>query len=320
VRANSLVKIDVKSHRVVADVPLGAQPGLVVSGDGGVWVGDDQHPEVLRVDATTLAVDRQPLPIDPAELAFGSHTLWVYDPLDSGVAEVDPDLTQNVLPTLIKLPNCLTEQSLQYISGRYGCKLGGIAVGGDGSVWIGRPVIGGRANPAGGAIWKIDPMLTSPTATLTVRHAAAARLAYGGGSIWTSSWYGDAGVSQVDATTPRVIKTWPVPVGHFGSSQNLGPTWGFGYAWLVSRSGDLLKLGSQSNEEGLRGFVGNVSLPPGSQEVAACNGFLWVTSGAGTLKQINPYTPAVVNTYRLGHPAYGVTCTQDHIWVSVTSP
>lgn len=71
---------------------------------------------------------------------------------------------------------------------------------------------------------------------------------------------------------------------------------------------------------GQRGFVGSVSLPPGSQEVAACNGFLWVTSGAGTLKQINPYTAKVVNTYRLGHPALGVGCTQDHIWVSVTSP
>ena len=105
VRANSLVKIDVKSRRVVADVRLGAQPGEVVSGDGGVWVADDQHPEVLRVDATTLTVDRQGVPIDPAELAFGSHTLWVYDPLDSGVAEVDPDLTQNVLPTLFSLPN-----------------------------------------------------------------------------------------------------------------------------------------------------------------------------------------------------------------------
>jgi class 3 adenylate cyclase/streptogramin lyase len=315
VRANSLVKIDVKSRRVVADVRLGAQPGEVVSGDGGVWVADDQHTEVLRVDATTLTVDRQGVPIDPARLAFGSHTLWVYDPLDSSVAEVDPDLTQNVLPTLIPLPKCLTKQSLRIIGGRYGCRLGGIAVADDGSVWIGRQA-------AGGAIWKLDPTSASPTATLTVRDAVAARLASGGGSIWTSSWYGNAQASQVDATTEQVIKTWPEPGGGgSGSSQNPGLTWGFGYAWLVSPpNGDLLKLGSQRNEVGSRGFVGNVPLPPGSQEVAACNGFLWVTSNAGTLKQINPYTGDVVNTYRLGHPSLGVACTRGHIWVSVTNP
>jgi hypothetical protein len=309
----------VKSRRVIADVRLRAQPGVVVSGDGGVWVADDQHPEVLRVDATTLAVDRQGVPIDPAQLAFGSHTLWVYDPLDSGVAEVDPDLTQDVLPTLIHLPTCLTEQTLQN-NRRYACKLGGIAVGADGSLWIGREVVGGHANPAGGGIWKIDPTSASPTPPLAIRTKVAARLAYGGGSIWTSSWYGDAYASQVDATEARRIKKWPEPGGSGGSSQNYGLTWGFGYAWLVSRSGDLLKLGSQRNEVGLRGFVGNVSLPPGSQEVAACNGFLWVTSGAGTLKQINPYTPNVVNTYRLGHPAYGVACTPNNVWVTVTNP
>jgi streptogramin lyase len=119
-----------------------------------------------------------------------------------------------------------------------------------------------------------------------------------------------------------VIKTWPEPGGGgSGSSQNPGLTWGFGYAWLVSPpNGDLLKLGSQRNEVGSRGFVGNVPLPPGSQEVAACNGFLWVTSNAGTLKQINPYTGDVVNTYRLGHPSLGVACTRGHIWVSVTNP
>jgi streptogramin lyase len=71
---------------------------------------------------------------------------------------------------------------------------------------------------------------------------------------------------------------------------------------------------------GHRGFIGSVSLPPGSQEVAACNGFLWVTNNAGTLTQINPYTVRPVKTYQLGHPAYGVACTPNNIWVSVTSP
>jgi hypothetical protein len=320
VRANSLVKIDVKSHRVVGDVPLHAEPGKVVSGGGYLWVAEEGRESMVRVDPKTLDATPDGIGIDPSELAYGDSSLWAYDPLGGSVAQVDPNLEQDPTPTFFRLPPCLTEQTLQNYR-RYGCKLGGIVVGEDGSVWIGREVVGGRANPPGGAIWKIDPTSASPTATLTVRDAVAARLAYGGGSIWTSSWYGDAYASQVDATTPRVIKTWPEPGGFGGGSQSPGLTWGFGYTWLVSpRSGDLLKLGSQSNEVGSRGFVGNVSLPPGSQEVAVCQGFLWVTSNAGTLTQINPYTLTVVNTYQLGHPSLGVTCLRSHIWVSVTNP
>jgi class 3 adenylate cyclase len=313
---NSLAKIDVKTRRVVGDVALSGRPGEVVSGDGALWVGEGQL--IDRVDPETREVSVVSAAMNASELAFGEGSLWAYDPLDSLAAQIDPDLSQGALPTLVPLPQCLTS-SLQPILIRYNCKLGGIAVGG-GSVWIGRNALGGPANDDGGVVWQVDPgAKKGATVTRAIRNVPAARVAYGDGSIWTSAWVGAAYAGQLDAVAARPLHRWPVPGGIGGSSQNPGLVYDFGYAWLVSPpTGDLLVLGSARNEVGASGFLDHVPLPPGSQEVVSGGGFLWVASSAGTVTQINPYRRVPVQVYQLGHPVSGLAYLDGHIWAGVT--
>jgi class 3 adenylate cyclase len=315
VRGNSLAEIDVKAGRVVAEVPLGAQPGEVVSGGGFVWVAEERRGAVVRVDPGTRQARLTGVGISPAALAFGAGSLWVYDPLDAKAAQIDPNLDQAATPTLFSLPPCLTKNST--FSSRFGCRWGGIAVSKH-SVWIGRA--SGDVATAG-VVWQVDPSAgPAPTITRTLANVPGGRLAYGAGSIWSSSWWSAAETAQINATSAHMDKRWTVSAAFGGSLQNPGLTYAYGHAWVVSPAGDLLKYGSAHAAVGSSGFQNSVRLPPGSYDVAGGDGSLWVTSNAGTLTQINPYTLRVVKIYRLGHPAIGVCYTKNRVWVSVTGP
>jgi hypothetical protein len=310
VRANSLVKIDVKSRRVVADVRLGAQPGEVVSGGGYLWVAEEQRESVVRVDPKTLNFTPDGMGIDPSELAFGDGSLWAYDPLGGLAAQVDPNLNQNPTPTLFTLPPCPTKPAI--------CRFGGGITVSHGSVWIGLNVSDAVKL---GVVWQVDPNASpKPRVTRTVSNVPAGQLTSGGGSIWTSGWFGVTYAAQIDETTGHRVKRWVEPGGGGSPSQNPGLTYAYRFAWLVSPNGDLLQLASANNQIGSSGFQKSVHLPPGSQRVTAGGNYLWVTNNAGTLTQINPYNLRVIKTYQLGHPAYDVAYTPNNVWVTVTNP
>ncbi len=320
IRADSLAEIDVKARRVMGDVPLGAQPGDVVSGGGSVWVADEAANNVIRVDPATARRVGPPegVGIDPAALAFGDGALWVYDPVDGLLAKVDPNLEQRAIPSRFRVSPCPKQPAGTTNYLRYGCKFGGIAVG-NRHVWIGREV-GSQAGSSGG-IWRVDGGKPRPTRTPTIPDVPAGQLAYGAGSIWTSSWPGTGGgeAAQINASRGKLIHQWVVPNSSEGSSQNLGLTYDYGDAWLVSPSGDLVEYASGHLAAGESGFQYSVQLPRGSVDVAAGGGYLWVTNDDGSLRQINPYTRNVVHVYRLGHPAYGVSYTKNRVWVGVTN-
>lgn len=314
VRANSLVKIDVKSHRVVGDVPLGAEPGKVVSGGGYLWVAEEQRESVVRVDPKTLNAIPDGMGIDPSELAYGDGSLWAYDPLGGLAAQVDPNLEQDPTPTLFSLPPCPNTRGG---IGGAPCGPGGGIAASQGSVWFGRMVSDAIKL---GVVWQVDPNASpTPTVTRTLTNVPAGQFAFGAGSIWTSGWFYVPFAAQIDAASGKLIKRWVVPGGGAGF-QNPGLTYAYGYAWLVSLNGDLLQLASARNEVGSSGFQKSVHLSPGSQNITAGGTYLWVTNNAGTLTQINPRTVTVIKTYRLGHPAYGVAYTPNNVWVTVTSP
>ena len=98
--------------------------------------------------------------------------------------------------------------------------------------------MGSRAVGPGG-IWRIDAGNPRPTRTPTIRDVPTGQ-SYGAGSIWTSSWVAGGDATQIDATRGTVVHQWLVPNSGEGESQNLGLTYAYGYAWLVSPSGDLL--------------------------------------------------------------------------------
>jgi class 3 adenylate cyclase/streptogramin lyase len=313
IRPDSLAEIDVQTRQVVGDVSLHTAPGEMVSGGGALWVAEEASETVARVDPRTRVVFPVGLGIDPAALAFGVGSLWAYDPLGALAAQVSPSLNQDPTPTLFDLPACHT--SLVPFAPR--CVGGGIAAGA-GRVWIGR-VMGDDLFDQ--RVWRVDPHATPPFITHAIRNVPAAQLAYGAGSIWTTDAYGGE-LAQIDATTARLLDRWRKPaIGNSdqGLYNNTGLTYAFGSAWLVSRQGYLLQFGGVDSPIGSSGYQNDVQLSPGTYDVTAGDGYLWVTNNAGTVTQVNPNTLNVVKTYPLGHPAYGVAYTKNRVWVGVTS-
>jgi YVTN family beta-propeller protein len=86
-----LFRLDPKTARVVAVVPLPFVPSSVAVGDGAVWVTGQLADAVARVDpatnrvAATIKVGREPMTV-----AAGSNAVWVGNALDETLSHIDP--------------------------------------------------------------------------------------------------------------------------------------------------------------------------------------------------------------------------------------
>src|SRR5207248_1327777 len=88
---NSVAAIDARTGRVVADVPVGHQPGPIATGPGAVWVLDLQDHTVSHVDpATRQLVATIPVAATPTDLAVGGGTVWVTD-VEGSLIRIDPN-------------------------------------------------------------------------------------------------------------------------------------------------------------------------------------------------------------------------------------
>ncbi|HVP01639.1 MAG TPA: BTAD domain-containing putative transcriptional regulator [Solirubrobacteraceae bacterium] len=93
-----LLRLDPRSGRVTATIPIAARPGarvaspyVVVAGAGSVWVGDALAGAVSRVNprldavTSTITVGGR-----PTRLAFGEGDVWSLDPGTGIVSRIDP--------------------------------------------------------------------------------------------------------------------------------------------------------------------------------------------------------------------------------------
>jgi streptogramin lyase len=75
----SLVLVDAAKNRVVASLPLHAEPMRVSYGDGAFWVVAPHSRTVIRVDPRRRSVQRRTLGEEPYDAATGAGRLWVPD-------------------------------------------------------------------------------------------------------------------------------------------------------------------------------------------------------------------------------------------------
>ena len=66
-----------KGGRVVATLPLHAEPMRVSFGDGAFWVVAPHENVVIRVDPKRRLLERHTIPEEPYDAAFGAGTVWV---------------------------------------------------------------------------------------------------------------------------------------------------------------------------------------------------------------------------------------------------
>jgi YVTN family beta-propeller protein len=95
-----LSKIDPRTARIRARIPLAFAPGGVAAGLGGVWVTAQLDDKVVRIDprtnriVATIAVGRAPWGV-----AVGEGAVWVANTIDGTVSRIDPS-TNRVVATI----------------------------------------------------------------------------------------------------------------------------------------------------------------------------------------------------------------------------
>jgi virginiamycin B lyase len=86
----SVSRIDVKTNRVVATTKAGRKLRGIAVGAGFVWVASERN--LIRIDPHTSRVVGRPIVVgkDTGDVAVGEGSVWITDPVASGVARVDP--------------------------------------------------------------------------------------------------------------------------------------------------------------------------------------------------------------------------------------
>jgi streptogramin lyase len=183
--SQNLLRLDPRTHVGVKSFPISfsdvTMGGLVGTGYGSVWAGDQQT--VWRVDEAINTITVIPLPgvrpptpsqgfADSAEMAFANGKAWYGSP--SGLYEIDAQ-TNNVTLLPIRIGNF--------------ANLGDIAVvSALGSIWI---------RTSGTSIARIDPT----TGTVIARYPAS------GGGGWFTISNGSIWVANADDNT-----VWRLPI------------------------------------------------------------------------------------------------------------
>ena len=99
VSPNSVGVIDPETNELVAEVPVGIDPGAVAVGGGSVWVANAKDKSVSRIDARTherlgtIAVDGL-----PSDVTVGGGTVWVALGALAELTSIDPGQDKAVAP------------------------------------------------------------------------------------------------------------------------------------------------------------------------------------------------------------------------------
>ena len=279
IRGNSLALVDAKSHKVIADVPVGRDPTRVAYGQGAFWVVSPEVGVVVRVDVDTKAAKRFRIGKDPYDVATGGGALWVPDHDGQRLFRLD----------------------LQSSALRETRNLGGpaISVGfGLGSVWLA---------VADGSLLRIDPRTlreeqSIPEATTAIE-GTEPKLAVARGSVWISS-PAESSVARIDPTSGTVSKR--IVSGATGISAGAGAVWVADDQSAIWRFGDgqpqRIRVGSQPQD-----------IAATSESVWVTD------YGAQALVQLDPESHHVRARIKLGHHPVAVAAGDGVVAVAVQS-
>ena len=253
-----LVRIDPKTSKVVAELPIGAGSYRgVTSNSKYVWVLNCGSNTLSQIDPATNKVVRT-LPMDASQGSEGSiaandEGVWIvthYQPGNTSVlTRLDPNDGHEVAST--KIP----EDS------------NGVVVAG-GSVWV--------SNTASGTVSKIDTKTNSVTATVAT-HSQPRFMTVGAGSIWALN-QGDGSISRIDLKTNEVTNIAAQTPGGGGDI-----AFGEGSVWVSVFGAPVVRIDPAKNLPAER-FEGGWN----ADSIRAGLGYVWVADHSGSIMQIKP--------------------------------
>jgi len=304
VRARSVAAIDPRQHRVVADVRLPAPPESMVAGSGTVWIGGTNQTLTPVALGKPRAGEPIGLGIDPAELAYGDGSVWVFDAA-SRLAQVD---ARHESPVGVphRLWRCRVVSG--YLTKGTQCAAQGVAAVGN-EVWVGNdsglPV-------ANGVIDRIDANSTNLRVVGHIHGVHVGLLAAGQGQVWL---LGDLGKTAygISVARHRVVQHTDLGVAAAAYTGG-GIAVGSGYAWFVAPANGTL-FGIPPGL-GMTPATHQYTVPQGVTCIGTGDGSIWLGVGDGRVLEINPFT-GERTTYRLGHAPVAITYSAGRVWVAL---
>jgi virginiamycin B lyase len=222
---NVVARVDPKTRRVTARIPVGPQPDGLTTSAGAIWVANKGGPSVSRIDPRTKKVVAT-VRVGPAKaccddhmaVTWGGGALWVTVTKLGAVVRID-SRTNKVVKT-IRLSWLRSGQPCGYLAASTR------------AIWA-----AGAHCPASsgyGVLTKIDPRTNRSTKVVTGFRAPIG-LALGLGSLWVADLDAKA-IDRVDARRGNLdarltVGRQPIRLGV-----------GFGSVWVRDDSGLVLRL------------------------------------------------------------------------------
>ena len=239
-------RIDPKSDRIVAEIPLAGAPcaGLAV-GFNSLWIPlCTAAPSLAKVDlasnrlSATFAIGAAAA---EAGITVDQHGVWLVTNKSGSLVRIDPDTgtVQAMLQIAAGSYNPHYSEGIVWVSQAEGSRLTGVdtaslrvsallATGpnprfltsGDGAIWT--------LNQGDGTVSRVDIKTGAMIATIPCGiPGSGGEIAFGAGSIWPTNR--DFPITQIDVSTNKVVKQWGGPGGD-------GIKFGFGSVWLSNGS------------------------------------------------------------------------------------
>ena len=224
---NVVVRVDPRTNRVIARIPVGRQPQVIAVSPGAVWVSNAGGPNVSRIDpatnkvVATIRIGPASACCDRAGVVVGGGSVWATVPKLGSVVRIDPK-TNKVIATI----------KLSWLESGQPC---GMVAADRHGVWAAGAHCG--ASSGYSVVTRIDPLTNRPAKVVTGFHAPIG-LALAFGSVWVA----DLDSKQIDRINPRTGRIAArLPVG--GRPIRLAA--GFGSVWARDDDGRVLRVKPQ---------------------------------------------------------------------------
>jgi len=206
-KSRALMRIDLASHRIVAEIPTGiADPQgelSVATGAGAVWLLTDAAGVLSRVDPLTNQVTAR-IPVAPGSFAavFGFGSLWISNTGDrpgtpGSVQRIDPE-SSAVVATIPVGPGPR------------------FLAAGEGAVWT--------LNQGDGTVSRVDPESNRLVSTIEAEvPGSGGDIAVGAGRVWVRAT--PILLSVIDPRSQRVVVRYGPPSGSGAVRANREVVW-----------------------------------------------------------------------------------------------
>jgi virginiamycin B lyase len=199
---HNLVRVDLKSLKVIATIPAGPadSEGGIATGAGSVWMVTAPDGKLVRIDPSTNKVKASiKIPTGSYAVAFSNGSAWTTSSAANLLSRVDAATNTVVSTTAVgKAPRFLTV--------------------GAGSVWT--------LNQGDGSISRVDAETGKLVATIQAGLMGhGGEIAYGEGSLWVT--LSGFPITKIDSSTNQVTQQWS---GKGGDSIRAG----LGSVWLTN--------------------------------------------------------------------------------------